>query len=82
MTTVRGATTEEDAGGSDPFAEAGRFDRRGLMTPSDVARLFRVKPKTVVRWADEGLLTVIRTPGGHRRFLADEVHRSLRVIMP
>jgi excisionase family DNA binding protein len=44
-----------------------------LLTPAEVAQLFRVDPKTVGRWADTGKLTVIRTLGGHRRFLAAEV---------
>jgi excisionase family DNA binding protein len=44
-----------------------------LMTPAEVAQLFRVDPKTVGRWADTGKLRVIRTLGGHRRFLAAEV---------
>lgn len=45
-----------------------------LLTPSEVAALFAVDPKTVTRWAKLGRLTCIRTLGGHRRFLADEVH--------
>lgn len=48
-----------------------------LLTPGEVARLFRVDPKTVTRWAMEGKLTCIRTLGGHRRFKADEVHALL-----
>ena len=48
-----------------------------LMRPSEVARLFKVRVKTVTRWADEGRLTVIRTLGGHRRFLTTEVRRLL-----
>ncbi|MFM8772826.1 MAG: BldC family transcriptional regulator [Actinomycetota bacterium] len=39
-----------------------------LLTPSEVARLFRVDPKTVSRWAANGLLPSVRTLGGHRRF--------------
>lgn len=39
-----------------------------LLTPAEVAELFRVDPKTVTRWAAAGLLSSIRTPGGHRRF--------------
>ena len=38
-----------------------------LLTPSEVAALFRVNPKTVTRWARSGKLTAIRTLGGHRR---------------
>ena len=48
-----------------------------LLTPGEVARLFRVDPKTVTRWAMEGKLTCIRTLGGHRRFKADEVYALL-----
>ena len=50
-----------------------------LLTPSEVARLFRVDPKTVTRWAAAGRLSSIRTPGGHRRFIAAEVHALLKV---
>lgn len=50
-----------------------------LMTPSEVARLFRVSPKTVTRWARAGRLTAIRTLGGHRRFRAGEVRDLLRL---
>lgn len=39
-----------------------------LLTPAEVARMFRVDAKTVTRWANEGRLSSIRTPGGHRRF--------------
>jgi excisionase family DNA binding protein len=44
-----------------------------LMTPGEVAEVFRVDPKTVTRWAKSGKLTSIRTLGGHRRYRADEV---------
>ncbi len=44
-----------------------------LLTPSEVARLFRVDPKTVTRWARAGRISSIRTLGGHRRFKKSEV---------
>ena len=44
-----------------------------LLTPGEVALMFRVDPKTVARWASGGRLGCIRTPGGHRRFLESEV---------
>jgi excisionase family DNA binding protein len=50
----------------------------GAMTPSEVAKLFAVDPKTVTRWADEGRLPSFRTLGGHRRFASDEVFALLR----
>ena len=39
-----------------------------LLTPAEVAELFRVDPKTVTRWAKAGRLDSVRTPGGHRRY--------------
>lgn len=52
-------------------------DQSRLLTPSEVATLFRVDPKTVTRWAKEGKLSSIRTPGGHRRFREVEVRALL-----
>jgi excisionase family DNA binding protein len=49
-----------------------------LYTPSEVASLFRVDPKTVTRWAKQGRLTPIRTLGGHRRYRASEVEQLLK----
>lgn len=49
-----------------------------LLTPGEVAALFRVDPKTVTRWAAAGRISSIRTPGGHRRFRASEVHALLQ----
>ena len=48
-----------------------------LLTPAEVAALFRVDPKTVTRWAKAGKLSSIRTLGGHRRYRAEEVQRFL-----
>lgn len=56
------------------------FMTQHLLSPAEVAKLFSVDPKTVTRWAKQGRLSCIRTLGGHRRFVADEVyalyHRS------
>lgn len=52
--------------------------RRGaLLTPGEVAELFRVDPKTVTRWAHSGRLASIRTPGGHHRFWEADVMAAL-----
>ncbi|RYV52592.1 BldC family transcriptional regulator [Pengzhenrongella frigida] len=48
-----------------------------LLTPSEVASMFRVDPKTVTRWAKAGKISAIRTLGGHRRFHEDEVRQLL-----
>ena len=56
-------------------ADQGQPD--ALLTPGEVATLFRVNPKTVTRWARAGKITAIRTLGGHRRFRASEIRRCL-----
>jgi excisionase family DNA binding protein len=48
-----------------------------LLTPAEVAAMFRVNPKTVTRWARAGKLNAIRTLGGHRRFRASEIRQIL-----
>jgi excisionase family DNA binding protein len=51
-------------------------DRR-LLTTAEVARIFRVDPRTVARWANAGRIGWWRTPGGHKRFFEDEVRAFL-----
>lgn len=48
-----------------------------FLTPREVATLFRVDPKTVSRWARDGKLPSVRTPGGHRRFSSQDVRQIL-----
>ena len=48
-----------------------------LLTPGEVAVMFRVDPKTVTRWAQAGKLSAVRTLGGHRRFHEAEVRGLL-----
>ena len=59
-----------------------RPEAQRLLTPSEVAALFRVDPKTVSRWAATGKISAIRTLGGHRRFKADEIYRLLEAQTP
>jgi excisionase family DNA binding protein len=49
-----------------------------LLTPAEVAALFRVDPKTVTRWAKAGRIHCIRTPGGHSRFYEEEIVKMFR----
>jgi excisionase family DNA binding protein len=64
-TTTATATTTSPAGDTPG-------QREPLLTPAEVAALFRVDPKTVTRWAKAGHLTCIRTLGGHRRYPAGQ----------
>jgi len=48
-----------------------------LLTPTEVAAMFRVDAKTVTRWAKSGKIPYIRTIGGHRRYRASVIRRLL-----
>jgi excisionase family DNA binding protein len=52
-----------------------------LLTPAQVATMFKVDPKTITRWAKAGKLTSIRTLGGHRRYRETEVRHLLAGIL-
>jgi excisionase family DNA binding protein len=52
-----------------------------LLTPAEVARIFRVDPKTVSRWAIAGKIDSVRTLGGHRRFYRSEVERAMNTAI-
>lgn len=58
-------TTTDDADDADA---AGR-----LLTPGEVGIILRVDAKTVSRWAADGRLRSIRTPGGQRRFYEADI---------
>jgi excisionase family DNA binding protein len=43
-------------------------DDDDLLKPREVAEIFGVRTTTIARWARDGRLTPVRTPGGHRRY--------------
>ena len=51
-----------------------------LLTPAEVAKVFKVDPKTVTRWAKAGKITAIRTLGGHRRYRQSEIQALLKSV--
>jgi len=53
---------------NNPIAEKSRW-----LSLRDACRLLDVSNTTLRQWADNGYLRVYRTPGGHRRFLRDDV---------
>ena len=49
-----------------------------MLTTTEAASVAGVTPSTIKRWADQGLLPIARTPGGHRRFERDSIERLMR----
>lgn len=54
-------------------AGAGVSRATWLMRPSEVADVFRVDRRTVIRWVESGRLTSVRTRGKQHRFSSNEV---------
>jgi excisionase family DNA binding protein len=52
------------------------FVKIEFLSRGEVSRLFGVSASTVTRWARQGLLKTLRTPGGHYRFPAEETRRA------
>ena len=65
---------------SSNFPPLSSTNQEMLLTPAEVASMFRVDPKTVTRWAKAGKLTSIKTIGGHRRYKESEVKALLKSI--
>jgi excisionase family DNA binding protein len=59
-----------------PDGAAPGFEGRLLRT-REVALLFQVSERAVTDWARKGRIPSVRTPGGHRRYPADEVRALL-----
>jgi len=47
---------------------------------AQVAELLHVSPKTVSRWAQEGMLPYLRTLGGHRRYPDAEIRALVETL--
>ena len=85
LRTEHQAITQSQDRSTGPGGEATHMSARTpeaepLLTPAEVATMFRVDPKTVTRWAKAGKLTSIRTLGGHRRYRETEVRALLAGI--
>jgi excisionase family DNA binding protein len=53
-------------------------NRSDVLAPQQVAELLMVSPVTVRQWAHKGELKALITPGGHRRFLLQDVEQFAR----
>ena len=47
------------------------------LTLGEASRMLGVDPDTLRRWADNGKVDVLKTPGGHRRFLRESIELML-----
>lgn len=58
-----------------------------LYSGQDVANIFRVSTKTVLRWSRPGgefeqrNVQVLTTIGGHRRYFAEEIHQLYQLML-
>ena len=52
--------------------------QKSYFAPGEVADMLMVSPATVRNWASRGELAAVSTPGGHRRFLRQDVERFAR----
>lgn len=63
---------------NDRSSRNGKNSRRAeFLTPNEVADRLLVAPVTVRLWANRGLLASETTPGGHRRFRAQDVEEFI-----
>jgi transposase len=53
-----------------------------LLRPREVAEMFGVRPTTIARWAREGKISPLLTPGGHRRYDSAEIRKMLAPSEP
>lgn len=53
-------------------------DDSEYLTPGKVAAVLHVSPKTISRWAAQGLIPCLVTLGGHRRFRREDVEEIAR----
>src|SRR6266536_2965592 len=56
-----------------PASEGVYCEAGTVLRPAEVAELYDVTPRTIRRWADAGMLPVLRTVGGQRRFRWEEI---------
>ena len=58
------------------MADPDQSDVNGVyIRTAEAAKMLRVSPKTVSRWAKQGKLPHVVTLGGHRRFPADAIEK-------
>lgn len=52
------------------------------LTADEAAAVLRVAPRTLIQWAVEGRVPASKTPGGHWRFLEEDLLLALCPVAP
>ncbi|MEA2246737.1 MAG: hypothetical protein QOH46_1266, partial [Solirubrobacteraceae bacterium] len=68
-----GAAAVSPESGAGAARRAGRSGR--MVTLNRACAALNVSPTTLRRWADDGRIDAVRTPGGHRRFYLGDIAR-------
>jgi excisionase family DNA binding protein len=76
QSSEKGRSRIESAAGPEPGLS------QGWLSLGEACRILQVNEATLRQWADNGYLRVYRTPGGHRRFFADDVMGMTRQASP
>lgn len=53
-----------------------------LITIKEASETLSVSTKTLRRWDDYGILIAIKTNGGHRRYLQDDIDKFMKTYVP
>jgi len=53
-----------------------------LITIREASEMLSVSTKTLRRWDDTGVLLAIKTNGGHRRYLQDDIYKFMKTYVP
>lgn len=70
---------EREALVAELFGDRAHDDDEGrFLRTREVALLFQVSERAVTDWARKGRIRSVRTPGGHRRYPANEVRTLLQ----
>ena len=48
-----------------------------MLRQREVMKLYNVSKQALRRWVKQGMLSEIRTPGGHRRYIKEELEKIL-----
>jgi len=72
-TSARGSSAPQDNAANHAAAAGGRW-----LSIEAACKMLGVDQSTLRRWSDDGKIPVFRTPGGHRRYIEEDLQAVLR----